>query len=153
MHGRGAAGGTLKGPYSKEEVTNRLGPYWVPIPPFGLDQGAKVRMIDDASLYLQNATVGRSFKLTLGGLDQLAVIAKIWLRAVSEDRKVRIKYPGGSWREGVLREEWTIAEAKKLLGRLLDLSDASISGQVSRKRLTQLWSQRWTRSQDKLGSS
>ena len=63
--------GTLKGPFTKEEVAAILGPHWVPIPRFGLEQGLKIRMVNDASLYLQNATVGRSFKLTLGGLDQL----------------------------------------------------------------------------------
>ena len=76
----------------------------MPIPRFGLEQGLKIRMFDDASLYLQNATIGRSFKLTLDGLDQLVAIAKVWLRAVSDDGKVRIKYPDGSWREGVLHE-------------------------------------------------
>ena len=65
---RSLGGGTLNGPYSKEEATGILGPNWVPIPQFGLEQGAKVRMIDDASLYLQNATVGGSFRLTLGGI-------------------------------------------------------------------------------------
>ena len=116
--------GTLKGPFTKEEVAAILGPHWVPIPRFGLGQGQKIRMIDDARLYSQNATVGRSFKLTLGGLDQLVAIAKVWFRAVSDDRNVRIKYPDGSWREGVLHEEWLLAEARKLLGRLLHLSDA-----------------------------
>ena len=113
--------GTLEGPFTREVVTAILGPGWVPIPRFGLEQGSKIRMIDDASLYLQNATVGRSFKLTLGGLDQLLAISKVWLRAVTEDRKVKIKYPDGSWREGALHEEWSIGEARKLLGRLLDL--------------------------------
>ena len=112
--------GTLKGPFTREEASAVLGPHFVPIPRFGCVQGLKIRMIDDASLYLQNATVGRSFKLTLGGLDQLVDVDKVWPRAISDDRKVRIKYMDGGWHEGVLHEEWSIEEARKLLGCLLD---------------------------------
>ena len=48
---------------------------WVPVPRFGIGQG-KVRMVDDASIFLQNSTVTRKYKLILSGIDQLIAVAK-----------------------------------------------------------------------------
>ena len=38
----------------------------------------------------------RLFKLTSGGIDQLAALARTWLQAVREDRVVRIRFPNGN---------------------------------------------------------
>ncbi len=41
--------GWLEGPFSAEEVTQKLGPLWTPSRRFGILQGGKVRNIDDLS--------------------------------------------------------------------------------------------------------
>ena len=57
----------LRGPFSRDQVTTRLGTsVWLPTPRFCIQQGEASRAIDDASHFQQNATVTRTFKLTLG---------------------------------------------------------------------------------------
>ena len=67
---------------------------WVPVPRFGIDQG-KVRMIDDASIFLHNSTATRKYKLILSDIDQLIAVAKAWLPAICEDRRVVMRMPDG----------------------------------------------------------
>ena len=55
-------GGTLLGPYDKDDIDAMFNGRWVPVPRFGIGQG-KVRMIDDASIFLHNSTVARKYKL------------------------------------------------------------------------------------------
>ena len=118
-------GGTLEGPFTSKEITEQLGESWVPVPRFGVGQGEKIRLVDDASVYLHNATVISLLKLTLGGIDQLAALARTWLQAVGEDRMVRIRFPDGKVRQAPLRAEWTVESARTLMGRLLDLRNAT----------------------------
>ena len=54
----------------------------------------------------------------------MAAVAEIWLQAVADDRKAQIRDPASRWREVALREEWSVEEARALVGGLLDLSDA-----------------------------
>ena len=97
--------GSLIGPMTKEEVDSRFGSLWVPVPRFGIDQHGSTRAIDDASMFLQNATVERSWKLILDGLDRLVAIARTWISAVV-GREVAITYPDGTVRRGLLHHSW-----------------------------------------------
>jgi hypothetical protein len=61
--------GWLLGPYSAEQLCEKVGRLWVPSRRFGVVQGGKVRPIDDFSVYGINEAVSSSDKLDLGGLD------------------------------------------------------------------------------------
>ena len=92
----------------------------MPVPRFGVDQG-KVRMIDDASIFMQNATVTRKCKLVLSGIDQLIAVAKAWLSAIGEDRWVRLKMPDGRVWSAPLHPDWSLEDVRDIMGKLLDL--------------------------------
>ena len=96
--------GLLSPPWtSLADVTKHLGPYWIPVRRFGIRQGGKVREIDDASEFGENSLVERTEKLDLLGLDEVAGVAKAWIRAVDfQNRWVEIELPCGS----VLRGRW-----------------------------------------------
>ena len=63
-------------------------------------------------------------KLTLGGLDEVVAIGRTWISAVGDDRSVSLLGPSGEALQGLLHSEWTVLQARKLLGRTADLRDA-----------------------------
>ena len=81
-------------------------------------------MIDDASIFLQNSTVTRKYKLVLSGIDQLIAVAKAWLFAICEDRWVRMRMPHGREWAAPLHPDWSLEDVKDILGKLLDLKNA-----------------------------
>ena len=56
------------------------------MPRFAAVQNGAWRAVDKGSAFGQNSTVGVPWKLTLGGIDELAVVAVAWLRAIKPDR-------------------------------------------------------------------
>ena len=74
--------GWLSEPLSQGELGRMLGPRWVPVRRFGLRQGGKVRPIDDFSEWGVNCLFAAHEKIDLGGVDEVAGIAKWWCRAV-----------------------------------------------------------------------
>ena len=92
--------GWLEGPFSAEEVTQKLGPLWTPSRRFGILQGGKVRNIDDLSEFSVNQAYGTPEKLDLGGVDEVVALSAAWIRTLQ-----------GSGRSA-------------LLGRCLDLKGA-----------------------------
>ena len=87
--------GWLLGPYSPEELSRAVGPLWVPSRRFGVRQGGKVRPIDDFSEFWVNATVSVTDRLDLGGVDEVAALARDWAWAVGRERSVTVRPKGG----------------------------------------------------------
>ena len=107
--------GTLKGPFTEREITEKIGPLWVPCPRFTVRQGEKDRAVDNFSLYGQNATVAVPWKLTLGGIDEVVGLASSFLRAVGDDRSILITLSNGRELKGVLADDLTIEQARDIV--------------------------------------
>ena len=103
--------GTMTGPYTKQKVGGMFGRKWVPVPRLVIDQNGEYRFIDDTSIFLQNSTVARSFKLTLGGIDELVSLVRAWLAAAKPGGRVVVVMPDGSRREGKLHKDWSVKSA------------------------------------------
>ena len=84
----------------------------------------KRRLVDDASEFGQNSTVGGSEKVSLEGVDLLMAVAKFWVGCVREDRWVRIVLSTGEVLAGPLHDTWTLEEARQLHGRCADMRHA-----------------------------
>ena len=70
----------MTGPFTSDEITAKVGPTWTPMPRFCVEQGESERAVDNGSVFAQNSTVGVPWKLTLGGIDEIASLAAVWLR-------------------------------------------------------------------------
>ena len=81
----------MTGPFTSEEITAKVGPAWIPMPRFCVEQGESEQAVENCSVFGQNSTVGVPWKLTLGGIDEIASLAAVWLKAVGEDRYITIK--------------------------------------------------------------
>ena len=114
----------LRGPFTEKELTALLGPLFVVSRRFGIRQKGKVRVIDDLSESLVNACFGASETVDLGGIDELAVLSRSWLQAISDDRVVSFTLSDGSILAGTLHDSLTLAQARSLAGRTLDLESA-----------------------------
>ena len=108
---------TLKGPYTSEEITAILGASWVPMPRFAIDQNGTLWAVD-------NGRRGGLWKLTLGGVDEIAAVSVAWLEAIRPDRSVVIVLSDGSVLRGVLHFPWYVKKAMDLVGRLGDVKSA-----------------------------
>ena len=128
--------GWLQGPLSEAQVSELLGPLFVVSPRFGLRQHDKIRAIDDLSCSLVNMAFASTSKLELGGVDDVAVLARTILECIRDDRSVRVKLSGGPELVGVLSEELSLQDARCLVGRTLDLEHAYKQCLVS---LASLW--------------
>ena len=111
------------GPFTADEVTQRLGPCWIPSRRFGVRQGGKIRPVDDFSQYLVNATVSCHEKIDLEGLDHICATARFFMGATLDDRSLCL--PGApqvglDW----LAESFTLDAARDIYGRCLDLRQA-----------------------------
>eukprot|EP00973_Karenia_brevis_P033183 4577847-Karenia_brevis.AAC.1 len=69
---------SLIGPFSADEIKDRVGSLWVGAFRFGIKQSGKVRPIDDFSQFLQNLTVGKTEKVTMMSLDDVVARARAW---------------------------------------------------------------------------
>ena len=118
------AKGWLSGPFTEETLKEKLGPLFVVSRRFGLDQGEKIRAIDDMSESRVNSAYGSSYRLDLPGVDGVSVLARTFVGATLDDRSVSLKLSDGSLLVGVLHESLTVEDARKLQGRTLDLEAA-----------------------------
>ena len=113
----------VTGPFTAGEITERMGSCWVPSRRFGVRQGGKIRPVDDFSQYLINATVSSHEKIDLEGLDHICSTARFFMGAASDDRS--IKFPAGADIPcAYLASDWTLDDARNLVGRCLDLRQA-----------------------------
>ena len=114
----------LEGPYTLQQLKELLGPLFVISRRFGVKQGDKYRPIDDLSESWVNAAYGSSNKIDLGGVDEVCVLVRTFLQAIGSDRSIKLVLSSGEILEGVLHHSLSVQQAKDLVGRTLDLSDA-----------------------------
>ena len=89
--------GILEGPMSEAQVTATLGHNsWSSIRRFGLDQGSKIRPIDDGRESQTNNTFTSDLKLDLQGIDYMANLALLISRAENE-RSLANGVPPTKW--------------------------------------------------------
>ena len=112
--------GWIDGPFSKEEVSLRVGRLWVPSRRFGLQQGEKTRLIDDVSEFQTNGTVRLQEKLELGGIDEVIMVARVLQECLCGLCTV-VKTTSGAELPVLVHPDWN---GSKLLGRTLDLASA-----------------------------
>ena len=61
------AQGLAAGPFTEQELSDRLGPRWFAARRFGVRQGPKTRCVDDFSEFMVNMTVSTQEKAAAGG--------------------------------------------------------------------------------------
>lgn len=111
----------LRGPFTASEVSNRVGPNWIPARRFGVRQGGKIRPVDD-SQYLINSTVSSHEKIDLEGIDHIAATARFFMGASDCRGNLLFGQDGGQneW----LHPSWPSTWNRTLRGRCLDLKHA-----------------------------
>ena len=90
--------GWAKGPFTEEEIIARHGKSCVPCRRFGIDQGDKIRLIDDFSEDFHNVCVTQYDKVTVDGVDAIASFIKLW--SMCEEQV--LKDAQGKWRFRIL---------------------------------------------------
>ncbi len=116
--------GWLTGPLEEEDVRQWLGPLFVVSKRFGISQSDKIRSIDDMSESLVNAAYESTYRLDLPGVDGIAVMARTFVEAVSDDRRVQFSLSTGEELCGWLHQSMDVAAGRNLVGRTLDLDAA-----------------------------
>ena len=116
--------GYLRGPFSAAELTAKYGSKWIGSPRFGVSQKDVIRCIDDFSIFWINLCFGASFKVNLGGVDEIAAILRTFLEAIKDDGSVVIHLSDGSVLKGRLPPGVSPAMARRLLGKCIDLKSA-----------------------------
>jgi hypothetical protein len=107
------------GPFTREQIEQKHGKCWLPSRRFGILQGDSVRIIDDMSEFLPNSTVSVHEKLTLGGIDEVVVMAKEYaLRSLLQS----VARPGSATQVPV-HSDWK-QRPMHLQGKCLDLKAA-----------------------------
>ena len=116
--------GKALGPFAGEQVTGTKGATWPPCRRVGFVQSGGVRPIEDFSEYGHNATSATSEAIDLGGVDQIASMAKLWAESVQEDGRVRLRLSTGTVLEGRVHEGFRDASQRLPVSRALDLKQA-----------------------------
>ena len=116
--------GWLSGPFTMSQISEQLGPHWIPSRRFGIRQGSKVRPIDDASESGVNDCLTSTEKLQLMGVDFVADVAMM-IRTCVEKEAVTLKLSDDTELRGSLHKDWPDQESPfQWLGRTLDLKSA-----------------------------
>ena len=123
------AKGWLEGPYTPEEITEKLGtPDWAPCHRFGIDQGKKIRQIDDLSRNFTNACASIPDRVNLDGVDEILAVAKTWSELIDQATRNLGKFHA-RWQDGTITTHWMHKDFRKkehqrLNGSTLDLAHA-----------------------------
>lgn len=119
-----AKSGFLRGPFSRKELEEKIGKFWVPARRFAVRQGEKLRPIDDFSEHGVNAAFGSQERVQMKSIDQIISWSRAWLESANEEREVEIwDTAGRDWRTK-LHDEWSLEEWRELRGRVADLKSA-----------------------------
>ena len=110
--------GWVKGPFTAEELTNRVGPHWIPARRFGVRQSGKIREVDDFSQYMINASTELHEKLDLESLDNICAAARFFMGAVDIHGSVRAPLSGGT-ELGMAHGFWKTHDFSTWLGDVL----------------------------------
>ena len=116
--------GWLKGPFTLQELTSRLGPLVVPVPRFGVKQGDAYRVIDDFSVFGHNECAELDESVDPGGVDDVVNVGRAWLTAIVNGRHVRVVLSDGTMLHGELHASLSVQQAGTLVGKTWDLSKA-----------------------------
>ena len=116
--------GWLEGPLTEAEVQAKFGTLFVASPRFGLHQSDKVRPIDDMSVSLVNCSFAAQYRLEMDGVDSISVLARTFLEAVKDTGTVEVPLSTGCVLKAPLHRSLTVPEARRLMGRTLDLDSA-----------------------------
>ena len=108
---READEGGLVGPFTAKELTEMLGPNWVPSRRFWIRQGSKLRPIDDFSEFGVNQAFGSGRKASMKSLDHVVALARAWTEAVDAafddgSRRSSFKDSEGVVHQGMLHPLW-----------------------------------------------
>ena len=112
--------GLLKGPFTPEQISEQVGKLWVPARRFGLQQGAKIRPVDDFSQYGTNRAFGSEQKVAILGVDHVLA----WTRALlhsAKDGVMSIKDSTDTRWETPMHQSWTHNKWSTRRGRVADL--------------------------------
>ena len=71
--------GWVKGPFTEAQLDAKYNRCWIPSKRFGVQQGQKIRAVDDFSEFLVNASVSSTEKLQLFGIDEVINTARTFL--------------------------------------------------------------------------
>lgn len=74
----------LKGPFTAGEVSESVGPDWIPARRFDVRQGGKIRPVDDFSQFLINLCVSCHEKIDLEGIDHIAATTRFFMGAADQ---------------------------------------------------------------------
>ena len=104
-----------RGALTPSEVTECVGPHWLPARRFGVEQKGKCRAVDDYSVYGHNDATSLPEKIDVGGIDEVVHIARAMLMAVDASRRsVQTALADGTVLEGILHPEFDTAGARML---------------------------------------
>ena len=117
--------GHLLGPFTEADIDKRLGSrVWLPARRFPIQQGQKLRPIDDFSENGHNAAFGASEKVSLKSLDTVVAVSRALLESPSDDGSVIVHDTAGRQWRASLSEEWSRESFTDLVGRVADLKGA-----------------------------
>ena len=116
--------GGLRGPYTQAELSKLVGPLWIAARRFGIQQGEKIRPIDNFAEYQVNDAFGSKEKVALHCVDNVVAWSRAWLEAVDKIGKVYLEDSAGAGWSGRLHGDWAGSEWTDLKGRVTDLENA-----------------------------
>ena len=120
--------GFLSGPFREEEVDSMLGPAWVPVRRFGVEQSSagkrKVRPVDDYSENRVNSAFSYCDRIDLRALDELVASCRLWTRFMLGGGPLEVALSDGTILRGRLHPSWSSSRAWQPLVATLDLRSA-----------------------------
>ena len=115
----------LSGPYTYDELTDILGPHWIPVRRFGIYQKGKLRCIDDLSENSINSSWEVAEKVDLKAMDELLWIVSRLMQAIADKGAVNLVLSSGEMVSGPLHTVWrTKPESARPLLKCIDLESA-----------------------------
>eukprot|EP00439_Symbiodinium_sp_Y106_P021621 s7722_g2.t1 len=115
----------LSGPYTYEELTDILGPHWIPVRRFAIYQKGTLRCIDDLSENSINSSWEVAEKVDLKAMDELLWIVSRLMQAIVDRGAVNLALSSGEPVSGPLHTVWrTKPESARPLLKCIDLESA-----------------------------
>ncbi|CAE7732569.1 unnamed protein product [Symbiodinium sp. CCMP2592] len=115
----------LSGPYSYQELTEILGPHWIPVRRFAIFQRGKLRCIDDLSENSVNSSWEVAEKIDLRAMDELLWITSRLMQSIVDRGSVNLRLSSGEVISGPLHTVWrTRPESARPVLKCVDLKSA-----------------------------
>ncbi|CAE7239575.1 unnamed protein product [Symbiodinium sp. CCMP2592] len=114
----------LSGPYSYQELTEILGPHWIPVRGFAIFQRGKLRCIDDLSENSANSSWEVAEKIDLRAMDELLWITSRLMQSIVDRGSVNLRLSSGEVISGPLHTVWrTRPESARPVLKCVDCVD------------------------------